>query len=69
MQDWKSCSQVLKHLSKNNADVSLTLFKLVLHHFDQKTLPNKWSIGLETAIEKLKIIDKEKWMKIAKYIN
>lgn len=47
----------------------MTLFKLVLHHVDAKTLPSGWNKGLEDVLQKLKMTDGDKWAKIAKYIS
>jgi hypothetical protein len=48
-------------------DISVVLFKLVLYHVEHNTLPNGWNRQLEKAIEGMKNLDYEKWIKLQKY--
>lgn len=56
-------------MDKNKGNVGMTVFKLVLHHAEGKTLPGGWWKHLEGAVGKLKEIDVEKWGKIQKYMK
>lgn len=48
---------MLKHIDGQGGNIAITLYKLVLHHAEAKTLPAGWFKGLETAVGQIKQMD------------